>query len=131
MKQKILILSKAIAFASLLSMISIGSYAQKKDPITDWTVLKSQNNISIYYKTDKCAEDKAVLIRIVNTGDHNAVVHWSLWDNSLKNQYSVASNSDSTGTCPTGANKTSTIDLADYMPSGKSIGDMNANFKIE
>jgi len=106
-------------------------YAQQKDPITDWTVLKSQNNISIYYKTDKCAEDNAVLIRIVNTGDHNAVVHWSLWDNSLKNQYSVASNSDSLGTCPTGANKTSTIDLADYMPSGKSIGDMNANFKIE
>jgi hypothetical protein len=102
-----------------------------KNNFDDWTLLKTQNNVSVYYKTSICSTNNVVFIRIVNSNQMNAVVSWSLWGGDPVNEYAIIGNQEMIGICPDENNKSSTKDLVDFIPSGKTSADIVASITIK
>ncbi|MEY3450716.1 MAG: hypothetical protein RL711_541 [Bacteroidota bacterium] len=127
-------LKKGIYFALLFTMVTIGSFAQQKEERSKnkgWVLLKTKDNISIYYQSKKCSNEKVVLVRIVNNNTHNGIISWSLWGEEMANQYAVAGNVDISGSCPNTKQTDTNFDLVAYIPSHKSLKDLKANFKVD
>ena len=104
--------------------------APSQTSLEGWMLAGTKNNVSVYYKADFCSGDSVVFLRIVNSNPYNAVISWTLWGSEPANEFSLLGGEDLSGTCPAIENKNILTDLVDYIPAGKTIGDINPNVNI-
>lgn len=108
--------------------LSLNTFAQKQNGGNEnWTLLKTEGNVSVYYEQGTCGNAEVVFIRFVNNSSTTADINWSLWDGSKAKSISVNADETITGSCE---NRPRTFMLTERIPSGKTIKDLHIQIQV-
>ena len=102
------------------------NHAIAKSLSDDWVLLKSENDVSIYYKPTICNEVNSVALRVDNSNLKQVQLVFSLWEDVPEKKVTIPGNSFLEGSC----NITPHQLLIDPIPEGLSITDLQVKINI-
>lgn len=92
-----------------------------------WTLIKTENNVSVYYEQGICNGKDVLFVHIVNNNGNIAKVNWSLWENTSAKSLEVKANETVSGSCQ---NRLPMFTLTEVIPTGKSVNDLHPVLQI-
>jgi hypothetical protein len=123
MKQTIKQLRSKIIFTLFAMLLfCVSSNAQGPD---EWTLISTQNNVSVYYQLNACNDGTVVFLKIVNANPGEKSVSWNLWGGTEMSAYNIAAGAERSGSCASGPF------LMELIPAGKTMADLNPTVNIQ
>lgn len=98
--------------------------AQNND---EWLLIKTTNDVSVYYKKSTCHAQELLAVKFVNNKDQGVKVTWSLWNGVQAKATYLDAKQTKEGAC----NSTPAFMLLDKIPEGLTTNDINASITIQ
>jgi len=118
-----------LMFLMLILMLTVLDAFSKINE--EWTLITTQNNVSVYYKATNCDGNSVVLVRIVNNSNESKTITWNLWGAaSTPRNITILSSKDVLGGCATNVTSVQSDELVSSIPTGKTIADIDPSVSI-
>ena len=119
-------MKKNVKKGVLLAMLMASSFLTELYAGEAWSLLATQNNVTVSYQRYACKVKRLVYLKIENQNDRAVTVSCTLWGETAQ-PLVVYSNETVAGSC----NSLAPAELAILIPEGKTLDDITAVIVVE